>query len=133
MDLQRAWIAATCLTTLASCWSETVVVEVEEGPTLSAETVAEMESRIVRDGEGAADELVQLVVASPVDLPGGELDRLGRLMIERSDRERLLERLRAQSVARPESAQLEAWLERLQEYERSIRRGVDVDVDVDDY
>ena len=129
MDLQRVWIAATCLTTLASCWSETVVVEFEEGPTLSAETMSAMESRIVRDGEAAADELVLLVVASPVDLPGGELDRLGRLMIERSDRERLLEHLRAQSVARPESAQLEAWLERLQEYERSIRRGVDVDVD----
>lgn len=126
MDLQRVWIAAACLTALAGCWSEPVVVEVEEGPTLSPETVAEMEARIVRDGEAAADELVRLVVASPVDLPGGELDRLGRLMIERSDRERLLERLRAQSVARPESAQLEAWLERLQEYERSILRGVDV-------
>lgn len=126
MDPRMQRIAIACLTVLASCWSEPVVVEAEDAPTLSPQTVAEMEALIARDGEAAADELLLLVVASPVDLPGGELDRLGRLLIERSDRERLLERLHAQSVARPPNAQLEAWLARLDEYERSIVRGVDV-------
>lgn len=121
--------ACACLTALTACRDESAAVEDAAGATVSPRTVAELEARIAREGEGAADELVLLVVASPVDLPGGELDRLGRLMLERSDRERLLERLRAQSVARPESASLEAWLARLQEYERSIHRGVDVDVE----
>jgi hypothetical protein len=128
MRAHRILFACACLTALAACRDEPAVVEDAVGLTTSPQTLAEMEARIAREGEAAADELVLLVVASPVDLPRGELDRLGRLLMERSDRERLLEHLRAQSVARPESAQLEAWLERLQEYERSIRRGVDVDV-----
>jgi hypothetical protein len=118
-------LGVVVLCALAGCWSEPTQ-SLDEGLTVSPRTVAELEDLIARDGEQAADDLVQLVVASPVDLPRGELDRLGRLLIERSDRERLLERLRAQSVARPESPQLEAWLERLDAYERSILRGVDL-------
>lgn len=88
-------------------------------------TVDAMQARIEQEGEAAADELVGLVVASPVALPGGELDRLGRLLIDRSDRARLLATLRARSMARPDDANLAEWLERLEEYERSIDRGVD--------
>jgi hypothetical protein len=119
----RLGIVVLCA--LAGCWREPSPTE-RQDLTVSPETLAELEALIARDGEQAADELVRLVVASPVDLPRGELDRLGRLLIERSDRERLLAHLRAQSVARPESPQLEAWLERLDAYERSILRGVDL-------
>jgi hypothetical protein len=119
-------IAALALFSLAGCWGEPVVNRQDSSAEVSPRTIAQLEALIVRDGEAAAGELVELVVASPVDLPGGELDRLGRLLIERSDRAALLERLREQAVARPESPNLSAWLERLDAYERSIQRGVDL-------
>lgn len=93
---------------------------------LSPEAVAAMRARIEREGEGAADELVGLVLASPVALPGGELDRLGRLLVERSDRERLLAHLHERSLAHRDDANLGAWLERLEDDERATVRGVDV-------
>lgn len=118
--LLTAWVA------LAACRQEPAPVVAPESLTVGPETIAVLEARIQSDGDAALDELVQLVVASPLDLPGGELDRLGRLLIERSDRERLLERLRERALARPENGKLEGWLERLDAYERSIQRGVDV-------
>ena len=94
--------------------------------TLSPEAVAEMRARIEREGEAAADELVGLVLASPVALPGGELDRLGELLIERSDRERLLAHLRERSLAHPDDADLAAWLAGLEDDERALLRGADL-------
>lgn len=98
----------------------------EQGHTLAPETVAAMQAQIEREGEAAADELVGLVLASPVALPGGELDRLGALLIERSDRERLLAHLHARSLAHPDARNLADWLARLEDDERAVMRGVDV-------
>ncbi|HVS19457.1 MAG TPA: hypothetical protein VMT18_12705 [Planctomycetota bacterium] len=118
-------LSSMLLAALAGCGTEMESARAE-GPTLSPEAVAAMEARIEREGEAAAGDLVGLVVASPVALPDGELDRLGRLLIERSDGERLLGVLRERALAHPDDAHLAAWLERLEEYERSIVRGVDV-------
>ena len=74
------------LIALAGCGAEMESTRAE-GLTLSRESVAAVEAQIVREGEAAAGDPVGLVVASPVGLHDGELDRLGRLMIERSDGE----------------------------------------------
>lgn len=126
MNRRLTGSVATALIVLAGCRDEPVAIRETGATEVSPRTIAALEERIRRDGEEAADELVQLVVASPVDLPGGELDRLGRLLIERCDRERLLERLREQALARPEDENLSGWIARLDAYERSILRGVDL-------
>lgn len=118
--------AAACAALLAACARSVDVPAQAEPQTLSPVAVAEVEALIERDGDAAADALVALVAASPVDLPGGELDRLGRRLIERSDGERLLARLSEACVARAEDRDLALWLARLRDYERSILRGVDV-------
>lgn len=111
---------------LCACRPEPPRVEPIASVALSRGTIERLEALIHSDGAAAADELVDLVVAGPVDLPAGELDRLGRLLIARSDGAALRARLREQAVARPADGNLTAWLERLDAYERSILRGVDI-------
>ena len=99
-----------------------------QSPQVSQQTIAAMEARIERDGAAAAEPLVQLVVASPVALPPGELDRLGQLLLSQSDPAPLLDKLRELAVERPDSDELQDWLHALEKYEASIIRGIDVDV-----
>ena len=127
---RTATAATLALCVLAwGCGSEATDAAPTGGALVSAESIAAVEARIHSEGAGASDALVALVIASPVDLPPGELDRLGQLLLQRCDDELLLEHLRELSVAHPESADLRAWLERLIEYEHSILRGVDVPYD----
>jgi len=121
-------IACAALTLCLACQRTEDTQPSSQGPQVSEQTIAAMEARIERDGSAAAEPLVQLVVASPVALPPGELDRLGRLLLSQSDPARLLEKLRELAVDRPDSNELHDWLHALEKYEASIIRGIDVDV-----
>ncbi len=87
-----------------------------------------VERRMEQDPERAADELVTLVVASVAEVPREELRRLGRVLLERSDREVVLDRLRQACLAHPESRSLQEWLRDLEEWNELVIRGIDVDV-----
>jgi hypothetical protein len=121
-------ITCAALTLCLACQRAEDKQPSSQGPQVSEQTIAAMEARIERDGADAAEPLVQLVVASPVALPPGELDRLGRLLLSQSDPASLLDTLRELAVERPDSDKLQDWLHALENYEASIVRGIDVDV-----
>ena len=129
MSKHPDWTSSAAIFALAlACRPASDVAPAHQGTQVSWESIEAMETRIERDGEEAAEALVRLVVASPVDLPAGEFDRLGRLLLVSSDSGRLMERLNALAVTEPDSRELQAWLDGLAEYEASIVRGVDVEV-----
>ena len=105
---------------------EPPAAEQPAGRRVSEATLEAVEQRMQRDREAAADELVTLVLSSPLDVPAEELQRLGRLLLESPEREAIMERLRAARLAHPDSRSLEQWLEDLEDWNASVMRGVDV-------